>query len=355
MEDQVLRIAYGVGGLGFRTWISWAIVAFLAAMVTGTAVAQEASHTDVRASLTADRNHVTVGDVVTLTLEVTHPADYAVVIPRLSREWGMFEVVSQSPAQTDSNGDGTETTRQRLEVSLFAPGTFETPELSISIRGPDGSVDRVVSFPGVQLTVRSVLSDSTELLRDIRPPADLSPPLWKHPAVARHRRYSRRGCDGLGGLTWSSIRVRARDAQPVSEGDTRNPWEVAIQEMDEIERLDLPGDGRFKEHFTLITGVMHAYVRAMYLENGERPDATEMTTDEIGTEIWRSSLDRKNARLVVDLLLEADLVRFSNYPSSESEAYAASRRTRDFIMETRAIAVDVRQQENTRTQPEARA
>ena len=353
MEDQVLRIAYGVGGLGFRTWISWAIAAFLVAMMTGTAVAQETSHTDVRASLTVDRNHVTVGDVVTLTLEVTHPADYAVVIPRLIREWGMFEVVSQSPAQTDTNGDGTETTRQRLEVALFAAGTFETPELSISIRGRDGSVDRVFPSPA-QLTVRSVLSDSAELLRDIRPPADLSPPLWKHPASRAIAALA--AAAAMASVAYFVLQyLRARDAQPVSEGDTRNPWEVAIQEMDEIERLDLPGDGRFKEHFTLITGVMHAYVRAMYLENGERPDATEMTTDEIGTEIWRSSLDRKNARLVVDLLLEADLVRFSNYPSSESEAYAASRRTRDFIMETRAIAVDVRQQEITRTQPEARA
>ena len=352
MEDQVLRIAYGVGGLGFRTWISWAIAAFLVAMMTGTAVAQETSHTDVRASLTVDRNHVTVGDVVTLTLEVTHPADYAVVIPRLSREWGMFEVVSQSPAQTDSNGDGTETTGQWLEVSLFAPGTFETPELSISIRGPDGSVDRVVPSR-VRLTVGSVLPGSTELLRDIRPPADLSPPLWKHPAVRAIAAIAAVAAMASVGYLVQH-RVRARDAQPVSEGDTRNPWEVAIQEMDEIERLDLPGDGRFKEHFTLITGVMHAYVRAMYLENGERPDATEMTTDEIGTEIWRSSLDRKNARLVVDLLLEADLVRFSNYPSSESEAYAASRRTRDFIMETMAAAIEVLQQENTRIQPEAR-
>ena len=39
-------------------------------------------------------------------------------------------------------------TRQRIEVVLFAPGTFETPELSISIRRPDGAVYLVVPSHG---------------------------------------------------------------------------------------------------------------------------------------------------------------------------------------------------------------
>ena len=79
----------------------------------------------------------------------------------------------------------------------------------------------------------------------------------------------------------------------------------------------------------------------------------DMTTDEIGTAVWQSSLDRKNARLVVDLLLVADLVRFSNYPSSESEAYAALRQARDIVRDTTAVPVEVRQAEDTVVHPEA--
>ena len=323
----------------------------MATSLTGIAFAQEESQSNVHAKLTADRNAVTVGDVVILTLEVTHPAEHAAVIPRLSREWGAFEVLSQSTTQTDSNGDGTETTRRRLEVSLFAPGTFETPELSISIRRPDGAVDRVIP-PRVRLTVRSVLPGSDELLKDLRPPADLTPPLWKHPVVLAIASLA---------VVASTVSVaflihhhlRARAAQLVSEGDTRTPWEVAIQEINEIERLDLPGDGRYKEHYTLISQVMQTYVRAAFLENGGRPDATDMTTDEIATAVWQSSLDRKNARLVVDLLLEADLVRFSNYPSSESEAYGALRQARDIVRDTKASPVDVRREEDTVVHPEA--
>ena len=351
MSDKALRTSRVLGSLRFRFWLSWAFATVMATSLTGIAFAQEESHSNVRANLTADRNVVTVGEVVVLTLEVTHPAEHAVVIPRLSREWGAFEVVSQSTARTDSNGNGTETTRQSLEVAFFAPGTFETPELSISIRRPDGAVDRVVPSR-VRLTVRSVLPGSDELLKGLRPPADLSPPLWKHPVVLAIAALAVVASMASGAYLIHH-HLRARAAQPESEGDTRTPWEVAIQEIDGIERLDLPGEGRFKEHYALIFQVMQTYVRATFLENGGRPDATDMTTDEIGTAVWQSSLDRKNARLVVDLLLEADLVRFSNYPSSESEAYGALSQARDIVRDTKAVPVEAPREEDTVVHPEA--
>ena len=351
MADKALRTSRALGRPGFRIWLSWAFATVMATSVTGIAFAQEESHSNVRANLTADRNAVTVGDVVILTLEVTHPTEHAVVIPRLSREWRAFEVVSQSTAHTESNGNGTETTRQRIEVSLFVPGTFETPELSISIRRPDGTVDRVVPSRA-RLTVRSVLTGSDEILKDLRPPAELSPPLWKHPGVLAIAALAVVASTVLAGFL-THHHLRARGAQPESVVDTRTPWEVAVQEIDGIERLDLPRDGRFKEHYALIFQVMQTYVRSTFLENGGRSDATDMTTDEIGAALLQSSLDRKNARLVVDLLLEADLVRFSNYPSSESEAHAALRQARDIVMDTKAAPVEAPREEDTVVHPEA--
>ena len=126
--------------------------------------------------------------------------------------------------------------------------------------------------------------------------------------------------------------------QPAATAEARTPWEAAVQEIDRIERLDLPGERRFKEHYTLVAAVTKDYVRSMYLESTSRTDPAEMTTDEMVTAIWRSSLDRKNARLVVDLLHEADLVRFSNYSPLEPEANEALRRARAFLEETRPAA-----------------
>ena len=354
MADQVFRIANGVvgGGLGFPVWALW-VAAALAAIAPGVAVAQGGPHSSIRVSFTADRAALTVGDIVTLTLEVTHPADHVVVVPRLAPEWGPFDVVSQTPAQTDSNADGTETTSQRIEVTLFAPGTFETPDLSISVRGPDSGLERVFPTP-VRLTVDSVLSGPNETLKDIRPPADLAPALWRQPATLAAAALAVVVLL-VSGSVLVQRRLRSRDEQAVSMADTRTPWEIATQELDRIDRLDLPGAGRFKEHYTLLAGVTRAYVRVMYMQDAGRPDATEMTTDEIRSAIGQSSLDRKNAGLVVDLLLETDLARFSNFSPSASQAYGALQRAREFVEGTKPVREVARQQEGAHTQPEPTA
>ena len=355
LADHVFRIACDVvrRGLGFRVWVLWAVAATLAATVPGVALAQDASRSGVRISLTADRATLTVGELVTLTLEVTHPADHVVVVPHLGPEWGPFEVLSQTPAQTYSNADGTETTSQRMEVTVFAPGTFETPDLSLSVRAPDGGVERVSPLP-VRLTVDSVLSGPDETLKDIRPPADLSPPSWRQPAALAIAALAIVAVL-VSGSVLVQRRLGSRDEQAVSMADTRTPWETATQELDRIDRLDLPGAGRFKEHYTLLAGVTRAYVRVMCLEDADPSGATDMTTDEIRNAIGQSSLGRKNAGLVVELLLEADLARFSNYSPSASQAYGALQSARDIVEGTKPVGEDARQQEGAHTQPEATA
>ena len=131
-----------------------------------------------------------------------------------------------------------------------------------------------------------------------------------------------------------SRRLRGRETRPTLAVDARTPWEIAVQEIDRVERLDLPGAGRFEEHYARVAGAMHAYVRAVYLGDAGHPHETEMTTDEIGAAIWQSPLDRNNARLVVDLLVEADLCRFSAYTPPETQAYDALRRARDILEST---------------------
>ena len=330
-----MRTAHGVGAgtLGFRHWIPWATALVLTVGIPGAAFAQEASSSGIRTSFTADRAELNVGDIVTLTLEVTHSDDQAVVLSRLGTEWGAFEVRSQTPAQTVSNGDGTETTRQHLRVTIFAPGTFETPDLPMSVRGPDGAVEQISPLP-VRLTVRTVLSGPDEQLRDIRPPSDLSIPLWKQPFARAMAGLAIVAALALAGYILHR-RLGRRAPLPVQVADTRTPWEVAVQELDRIERLDLPGDGNFVEHYGLVAGVARTYVYATYLSDVSRQEGTDMTTHEMEAAISQSSLDRKNARLAVDLLLKADLIRFSNYTPSVSQAYEDLAQARDIVDGTR--------------------
>ena len=128
-------------------------------------------------------------------------------------------------------------------------------------------------------------------------------------------------------------RRQVRVAETVA--DTRTPWEAAIQELDRIGRLDLPGQGDSKEHYTLVAAILRAYLGAMYLRDTDRMQTTDMSTEEMVTAIRRSPLDQGNARLVIELLQKADLVKFANYAPPASRAYEAAGQVRQLVEATR--------------------
>ena len=341
------------GRLAIRAPIALAIVAVLSAAAIGTALAQNPAPSGILTSLTSDRSELTVGAPVTLTLGVMHAHDQVVVLPRIGPEWGPFEVLSHTTAQTISNGDGTKTTFRQFRVTLFATGEFETPDLPIAIRRPDGSVEEVFPTP-LRLTVNSVLTGPDEQLKDIRSPADLSTPFWERPAIIALGALVVLATLGSGGFFFYR-RSRPREAFTEPLVDTRQPWEVALQELDRIEGLDLPGRGDLKGHYILVAGTLRAYLGATYLSEPERMDATDMSSEEIGAAIWQSPLDHGNARIVIELLQEADLVKFANYTPPASRAYEAAGQVRTVVEATRlAYEAASPQQRNSLRQGAAR-
>ena len=321
------------GRLAIRAPIALAIVAVLSLAAIGTALAQNPTPPGILTSLTSDRSELTVGDPVTLTLGVMHAQDQAVVLPRIGPEWGPFEVWSHTTAQTISNGDGTKTTFRQFRVTLFATGEFETPGLPIAIRHPDGSVEEVFPTP-LRLTVNSVLTGPDEQLKDIRSPADLSTPFWERPAIITLGALVVLATLGSGSFFFYR-RSRPREASPEPVVDTRPPWEVALQELGRIEGLDLPEKGDLKGHYTLVAETLRAYLGVTYLSEPERMDATDMSSEEIEAAIWQSPLDQGNARIVIELLQEADLVKFANYTPPASRAYEAAGQVRTVVEATR--------------------
>jgi hypothetical protein len=114
-------------------------------LAAGAGRAEAQAEPGIKARLTADRKELTVGDRASLTLEVTYPAGHQVILPRLPDNWEAFEVIDQSPSVTAANDDGTETITKEFEIALFAPGTFVTPDLEITVRDPAGQLDSIFS------------------------------------------------------------------------------------------------------------------------------------------------------------------------------------------------------------------
>jgi hypothetical protein len=155
-----------------KRWLWRALLAVLFLAAGGASFNTAYGQEEMVATLSANRQDITVGDVIPLTLRVTHPAGWRVIFPTLDKQWGDFEVRGQELPEIVSNPDGTQTTIQEIEVARLRPGEVQTPALTLSVADDQGGLNSVEVAP-VQVSVRSVLVEGDTNLREIKPQAEL--------------------------------------------------------------------------------------------------------------------------------------------------------------------------------------
>jgi hypothetical protein len=285
------------------------------------------SEIPVEATISIDDSNFQVGDPVAITLSVVHPDNNQVILPQLDANWGEFVVRSQSPASTSTNGDGTSTTTQVFDARLFAPGEFNTPPLEITVTDDTGQLAQVIAEPAT-VAISSVLVESDTELRDIKPQVDL-PYLnllpWVIAAVLLAALF------GLILFAWRKRRAKLA----LATVDTRLPHEIALDELGMIRGLGLPEDGRFKEHYTLVSDCIRLYMERTY----DIP-VMERTTGEIQVNLKAKNISREVARHFVTVLDESDLVKFSKFQPDIASAYHLIDDASQLVIETKPIVVE---------------
>ena len=112
--------------------------------------------------------------------------------------------------------------------------------------------------------------------------------------------------------------------------DTRLPHEIALDDLAAIERLGLPEQGRFKEHYSLVTDTVRRYLEETY----DIP-MMERTTGEIRAELGRTPLDRETKARLLSFLQESDLVKFADIVPRAADAHALTAEGRALVEATR--------------------
>ena len=274
-------------------------IMLLALLLLAIPMAAANAQQELEATLIAEVPELTVGDVVPLTLQVTHPAGYRLVPVQLEGAWGDFEIRDISPPQVSANPDGSETTTQTISAALWAPGEHTTLELPVVVSDTQGELHEISAAP-LSIEVASVLVEGDTQLRDIKPQAELPlPVIW--PWVA-------------GGLLVAALiltpllrRWWLRRKQVLAEApDLRLPHEVAGDELDRIEGLGLPEQARFKEHYTLTSDVLRKYI-----EDTFHIPTIDRTTYEIRRVLKYAPLNQAVKSDLQELLMDADLVKFA--------------------------------------------
>ncbi len=260
----------------------------------------------------------TVGDHIILRLEVTHPVDSRVELPRLEEQWEDLDVINQTEPDTVRNGDGTATTKKDFVVALYEPGQYQTEILNVTHYKADGSAEELGS-PVIPLKIESILVEGDTELRDLKPQAILPlPPLW--PWVLAGLLLTMFLGGGLAGTgLWLYHRWKLQTGVsdlPLPVIDLRPPEAVAYAELDRIESLNLPAKKQFKEHYSLVTDCLRRYIEGRY-----QIPALERTTGELRTAFAKSLTPVVAVRDFLNVFMESDLVKFARFQPYSQDAY----------------------------------
>jgi hypothetical protein len=288
------------------------LLALLFVAGTSPSAAQESG--PVTAVLRAAKSQATIGDPIQLTLVITHPAGYQAIVPQVGEAWGAvpspevaaptdWAVVSQAPATIVDNGDGTETTTAVVDARLFSTGTVTTPPLEVAVTDGAGNLTRITFRPAT-VSIASVLPSGGADLRDIKPQAGLrAVPVALVVAAAL-----------LAAVVLVAAVLWRRNRRPQPVVDTRTPNQRAMDELAAIEAMALPAQGRYKEHYTLVSHTIRTYVEQRY-----GVPALERTTTEIRRDLRQTGMPPAITALLVAFLQESDLIKFSTFtPDMES-------------------------------------
>ncbi len=253
---------------------------------------------------------ITIGDPVTLRLEVTHPNDSRVILPQLAEDWHEFELVEQSSPDFVDHQDGTVTTGQNIVVRLFRPGEYQTPKLVITHYKADDSTEDLAA-PVVPIQVTSILTEDTNL-RDIKPQAILPvPAIWPWLLGGFMLIMCLVGMLLTAAFLYYHYYWRNRPVSgpiPVPVIDTRPPELIAHLELDRIEALNLRVQHKFKEHYTLIIVCLRHYIEGRY----DIP-ALEQTTTELRYAFKKSVVPMRDTADFMSIFTESDLVKFARH------------------------------------------
>ena len=245
---------------------------------------------------TVDRDSVTVGDRIVLTLELRRPLDdTSAVAPELSLP-EVFQIL-HSPRATSTREDESQLIAQSIELAAFKTGLFTLPAAVVQLIRSPGDTLRLSADP-IDIVVGSVKPVDIDDIMDIRPPVDIDAriPWW--------------GWVGLCLLVVILLVVvwllflrkkKTRPEPPLPPTD----W---FEEIRRIGRSGLLEAGDLLTYYTSLSETLRRF-----LEARTGVEAMERTTIEVGDDLSTAGIGSGRVIAIQGFLSEADLVKFAKF------------------------------------------
>lgn len=287
-------------------------------------------------------NTMTLNDTLKLQVLVTHPSSYKGSPEEIIRQllwhanpleprWNLLKrkiVTTSKGFQLD------------LELAPITSGIKELSFFNVVFHGPENH-DKVFSTPLFEIDVKPIDPLVTEM-ESTAPLVSLSNPLPLEVTTANRQkindpqRLQERAklieknlalrsfpwtflfLVTMGSLVWVISRYWNPFKVKKSEEFELSIQQRALQDLEKIQKEELPKKGLYKDYYGSLTEVLRRY-----LEEHNQLFVTSKTTEEFLRELPKGLFQPEMEKRVVQFLREADQIKFANVPASLEQSKQA--------------------------------
>ena len=269
-----------------------------------------------------DPDNIAVGDPVELRLRIEADEHLHIYLDPMDGS-GHEHLEIDKPQIKRIKSEVTRTGRARYEVTYllraFATGAHTLPPITIKYADPDGDHGSIQT-PTYQFEVRTVKPPGSTEIKGIKAPWSVSSNWFLYILVIVFV--------VVGVLVFFYFRNRAKPTGSQPEVvPQRQPHEIAYEQLNRIEGMNLVAQGEMKVYHTEISQVIRQYIAARY-----HIPALELTTQELLDRLQPEDMPKERVR---HFFTNCDLVKFARYSPTKPEAHERMEEARRIVDETK--------------------
>jgi len=298
------------------------------------ACAEESEDSNDTAAITAtasvDKNDITIGDKITLLIQVRFQGNVTVSIPDTGDRIGVFVVKNAGEAKEVTDGKNKSRIVERSYVlSSYKTGLQTIPAIEIEYN--DDSGKGIIATNEIEINIKGILTEGENVadVRDISPPVDVNTNFnrlfqWIFTGVAAVVLFF---------FVYRMLKKRKkRERIKTIEVVKKLPHETAYELLEMLAKENLIDKGLVKEYYYRITNILRHYI-----EDRFGMSAPERTTEEFMVEMaYTSKLNNPHKKLIREFLEKCDMVKYAKYGPSFIESQEIYHLAKRLIDETKS-------------------
>lgn len=285
----------------------------------------------VEVTASVDKNDVTIGDKINLTVQVKCRENVNATIPDLGDSIGEFSVKNAGETKEIAKGkNGSRIIERNYVLSSYRTGLQTIPSIKIEYND-DGPREGVVGTDEIEINIKGILKEGEEAadIRDIVPPVDVNTNFkrlfqWIFIGVA---------ISILCFFVYRILKKRKKGEriQPI-EVVKKPPHEKAYELLEILSKENLLEQGLVREYYYRITNIVRHYIEDQF-----GLSAPERTTEEFLVEMaYTNKLNNNHKKLIQEFLEKCDMVKYAKYGPSLLESRETYHLAKRLIDETKS-------------------